>query len=145
VRKMTTAKRDERGFTLVELLVVLAILALLTALAGPALFNQIKPARREAAAVQIEHFGSALDAYFLDMGSYPSTADGLEALRTAPGDSKRWRGPYLKKEIPMDPWGNPYHYKSPGRSGPYEISSYGADGREGGEGEDADINSWQAH
>lgn len=134
---------DERGFTMIELLVVLAIVALLAALVGPSVFSQLKPARHAAAAAQIEHFGAALDTYFLDNGAYPSTQQGLEALRTAPSDSKRWRGPYLKKEVPLDPWGRPFVYRAPGRSGGYEILSLGADGREGGSDEDADAVSWR--
>jgi general secretion pathway protein G len=136
--------KSEAGFTMIELLVVLAIVALLTALVGPSIFGQLKPARHGAAAAQIEHFGSALDAYFLDNGAYPTTQQGLEALRTAPGGSARWKGPYLKKEIPLDPWGRAYIYRAPGRSGAYEILSLGADGREGGTEEDADVVSWRS-
>lgn len=140
---MPSVERREGGFTMVELLVVLAIVALLTALVAPSIFQQLKPARRTAAAAQIDNFGKALDAYFLDNGAYPTTQQGLEALRTAPAASPRWKGPYLKKELPLDPWGRPYIYRAPGRSGAYEISSLGADGREGGVDEDEDVVSWR--
>jgi len=127
-----------------ELLLVLVIIGLLAALVGPTLYQRIKPAKEAAARAQIENFATALDGYFVDVGRYPSTQEGLKALRAKPESTDKWIGPYLKKEVPMDPWGHAYIYRAPGRSGGYEIVSYGADGREGGEGENADINSWEA-
>jgi general secretion pathway protein G len=135
--------RKKDGFTLIELLVVLSILALLVSLVGPALFKFLSPAKRSVAKAQIDNFSSALDAFFVDNSRYPSGSEGLEALRTKPPSLNKWNGPYLKKEIPPDPWGNPFIYRSPGRNGGYEITSYGADGAEGGDGENADINSWE--
>jgi general secretion pathway protein G len=134
----------DRGFTLIELLVVLVIIGLLAALVGPTLYQRINPAKESAARAQIENFATALDGYLVDVGRYPSSQDGLKALRAKPEGAEKWNGPYLKKEIPVDPWGQAYVYRAPGRSGGYEIVSYGADGREGGEAENADIASWQA-
>jgi len=133
----------ERAFTLMELLVVLVIIGLMAALVGPALYQRINPAKETVARGQIQIFTTALDTYFVDVGRYPSTQEGLGALRVKPEGAKKWNGPYLKKEVPKDPWGNAYIYRAPGRSGGYEILSLGADGREGGEGENADINSWE--
>ncbi len=136
-------KNRRNGFTLIELLVVLSILALLVSLVGPALFKFLSPAKRSIAKAQIEDFSSSLDAFFIDNSRYPTVSEGLEALRTKPPSLNKWNGPYLKKEVPNDPWGNQYVYRSPGRNGGYEIVSYGADGVEGGDGENADINSWE--
>lgn len=133
----------EPGFTLMELLLVLVIVGLLAAVVGPTLYQRIKPAKQTAAREQIENFGTALDNFVVDTGRYPTTQEGLRALREKPDGSDKWNGPYLKKEIPSDPWGNPYVYRAPGRSGGYEIASLGADGREGGEDENGDINSWE--
>lgn len=140
-----TANRPAKqpGFTLVELLLVLVIVGLLAALVGPTLYQRIKPAKETAARAQIENFATALDNFMIDVGRYPSTQEGLRALRTKPEVAEKWNGPYLKKEIPNDPWGHPYLYREPGRSGGYEIVSWGADGREGGEEDNADINSWE--
>lgn len=144
-RRHRPQRHRPRGFTLMELLLVLVIVGLLAALVGPTLYQRIKPAKEAAARMQIENFGVALDSFLVDMGRYPSTQEGLAALRAKPtGAPDAWNGPYLKKELPPDPWGHPYVYRAPGRSGGYEIVSYGADGREGGEGENADITSWQA-
>ncbi len=135
-----------RGFTLVELLVVMVILGLLTALVGPRLFGHIASSKEKAARAQIEMIGATLDTYRLDVGRYPSTKDGLNALWEKPeGDSPaaQWRGPYSKKKIKNDPWGNPYLYTAPGEHGDYDLISLGADGVAGGEGENADINSWE--
>lgn len=131
------------GFTMMELLIVLVIISLLAALVGPMLYQRIKPAKRAAARAQIEHFSTALDTYFIDVGHFPTTQQGLQALRAAPKDAAGWNGPYLRKDVPVDPWGNAYVYRAPGRSGGYEIVSFGADGREGGTEDNADINSWQ--
>lgn len=133
-----------RGFTLMELLLVLVIIGLLAALVGPTLYQRIKPAKEGAARAQIENFATALDSFYIDVGRYPSTQEGLKALRDKPEAATKWNGPYLKKDIPADPWSNPYVYRAPGRNGGYEIMSYAADGREGGEGENADINSWES-
>lgn len=135
--------RTAGGFTLMELLIVLVIIGLLAALVGPTLYQRIKPAKESAARAQIENFATALDSFYIDTGRYPTTPEGLKALRAKPESLEKWNGPYLKKEIPNDPWGALYVYRAPGRSGGYEIVSYGADGREGGEGENADINSWE--
>ncbi len=124
-----------------ELLVVLVIVGLLAALVGPALYSRIAPAKATVARSQIENFATALDTYLIDIGRYPTTEQGLEALRTDPG-LPGWNGPYIRKEIPLDPWGTAYVYRAPGRSGGYEIVSYGADGLEGGAEEAADVQSW---
>lgn len=126
-----------------ELLVVLVIIGLLAALVGPTLYKRIKPAKQSAARAQIQNFMTALDGYFIDVGDYPTTQQGLQALREDPGVSG-WTGPYLQQIVPTDPWRNPYFYKSPGRSGGFEIVSYGADGAEGGESDDRDITSWES-
>ena len=133
---------DERGFTLIELLVVVIILGLLAALVGPRLFGRVAQSKQAAARVQIELLGSALDQFKLDTGRYPASQEGLQALQTSPGNVSGWEGPYLKKDIPRDPWGNPYQYKSPGDHGEYDLWSYGSDGAPGGEGEAADVSSW---
>lgn len=133
-----------KGFSLIELLVVLVIIGLLAALVGPSLYQQIKPAKRSAARAQIDNFMTALDSYYLDTGDYPSEQQGLQALREQPDGVTGWQGPYLRKEIPKDPWGNAYVYRSPGRNGGYEIVSRGADGREGGEGDARDVRSWES-
>jgi general secretion pathway protein G len=131
------------GFTLLELLVVLVILGMLAALAGPRVIHYLGGAKTDTAKLQIEEFGSALDLYRLEVGGYPSTQEGLRALVEAPGGVNGWNGPYLKKKtVPKDPWGNDYRYESPGQHGPYDISSLGADKVEGGEGENQDIASW---
>ena len=132
------------GFTLMELLLVLMIIGMLAALVGPTLYQRIKPAKQSAARAQLANFSTALDAFYVDCERYPTTQEGLTALRDRPEGAEKWNGPYLKKEVPMDPWGHPYVYRAPGRSGGYEIVSYGADGREGGDGDNADINSWDS-
>lgn len=135
---------DRRGFTLIELLVVITILGLLAALVVPRLFKQASKAKIAASKAQIAAFQTALGAYKLDTGHFPATEQGLEALRTRPASEANWDGPYLPKEIPLDPWGHPYLYRYPGQHGDEpDIISYGADGKEGGEGEDADIVSWK--
>lgn len=130
-----------------EMLVVLAIIGALAAVVGPDLFRNVADANVKAAMTQIETFGLALDRYRLDNHAYPTTAQGLAALRTAPvvGEAPpNWLGPYLKREVPKDPWGRPYVYVSPGRVNPtsYDLYTLGRDGRIGGKGEDADITSW---
>ena len=136
--------RDQAGFTLVELLVVIIILSLLVGLVGPRLFGHVGKSKQAAARAQIEIFGGALDAYRLDVGSYPNTSQGLNALVKNPGGSN-WAGPYLKKnDIPLDPWDHPYKYSCcPGSHDEYDLWSEGADGAPGGEGENADVASWE--
>ena len=133
-------RRKISGFTLVELLVVLAILGMLAALVGPQVLNQLGGAKSKSAAIQIRDFEQALELYKLDVGRFPGSNEGLNALVRQPSSAKGWNGPYLKKdEVPMDPWGNPYQYRESGST--IDISSYGADGRQGGSGEDADVSS----
>ncbi len=131
------------GFTLIELLVVMVIIGLLAALVAPRFIRQEEKAKVKAAKAQIELLGTALDTFRLDAGRYPTTQDGLEALRRKPGGITGWDGPYLKKNVPMDPWRKPYIYRSPGQNGPYDLISHGADGSPGGEGDDKDITSWE--
>lgn len=137
------ARRKNRGFTLMELLIVVIIIGLLAALVGPRLFGKVGTAKLKATKAQIELFGTALDALRLDTGRYPTTEEGLKALREKPSDMNNWKGPYLPKEIPLDPWGKSYIYKSPGEHGDYDLVSHGLDGVEGGEGENQDIVSWK--
>ena len=135
--------RNQRGFTLVELLVVITIIALIMGIVGPRVLNYLTESKAKAAKIQIESFSSALDLYFLDNGRYPSSSEGLTALVQRPGSTMTWNGPYLKGAVvPNDPWGNPYQYRAPGQHGTYDIMSYGADGQEGGNGTAADIVSW---
>jgi general secretion pathway protein G len=115
----------------------------LAALVGPRFFGKVGTAKLKATKAQIEMFGTALDTFRLDVGRYPTTEEGLKALREKPAGAERWEGPYLPKEIPSDPWGKPYMYKSPGDHGDYDIVSYGLDGVEGGEGENQDVVSWK--
>ncbi len=131
-----------KGFTLIELLIVMVILALLAALVGPRLFNKIGSSEQKAAKSQISLLETGVDIYRLDVGKYPTTEQGLQALREKPQGVKDWDGPYLAKEVPLDPWGNPYVYEYPGKHGDYDILSLGADGRYGGEDENRDIVSW---
>jgi general secretion pathway protein G len=135
--------KRQRGFTLIELLVVLAILAMLAAIVVPRVFRNLDKAKVNTAKTQIAAFESAISAYRLDVGSFPTTDQGLQALRAQPGGVENWDGPYLPKDIPPDPWGHPYVYRCPSEHGDYEIISYGADGREGGDGFNKDIESWK--
>ena len=137
-------KRAEQGFTLLELLVVLGILGLLAGIVAPKVMKHLEAARIKTARMQVETLSSALDMYKMDVRRYPTTEQGLKALVEKPSDSKRWNGPYLSKNrIPQDPWIQDYHYASPGQHGKFDLYSYGADDKEGGEGEDQDINSWE--
>ena len=131
----------QAGFTLVEMLVVIAIIGLIMGLIGPRVLNYLSESKVKAARIQLQSFSSALDLYYLDAGRYPSTAEGLAALiRPAPGVTA-WNGPYLKGGgVPNDPWNHSYVYRSPGDRGPYDIVSYGSDGQEGGSGTAADIS-----
>ena len=137
-----TALTGSPGFTLIEMLVVLVIIGLIMGLVGPQVLNYLTDARMKAARLQIEAFGSALDLYYLDVGRYPPANDGLNALIRRPSGTEVWNGPYLKGgAVPLDPWGRAYVYRAPGERAPYEITSLGADGHEGGTGSGADIRS----
>src|SRR5262245_53645227 len=145
LRSRTRFLLDSRGFSLIELLVVIIILGLLAGLVGPRLFGRVGQSKQAAARAQIELFSAALDQYRLDVGSYPPTAAGLDALVRNPSVSN-WNGPYLKKNlVPLDPWGKPYQYKCcPGEHGDFDVWTLGADGAPGGDGENADVTSWSA-
>jgi len=139
-----------RGFTLIEILVVITVIAILAGLVGPMVFRNVGDAKVSAARAQIELFSLALDQYRLDNDSYPSTTQGLASLRERPTgepEARNWRGPYLRKAIPLDPWGRPYSYKSPGEVNAegYDLLSLGRDGQPGGSGEDADVTSWEGN
>jgi general secretion pathway protein G len=141
--KVRKRMRGEGGFTLIEILVVITIIALIMSLVGPRVLNYLAESKVKAAKIQIQSLGSALDLFNLDTGRYPSTGEGLTALVQSPGTIPSWNGPYLKGGVvPNDPWGHPYVYRSPGEHGPYDIMSYGSDGQEGGTGTAADIVSW---
>ncbi|HZE90952.1 MAG TPA: type II secretion system major pseudopilin GspG [Rhizobacter sp.] len=131
-----------RGFTLLELLVVMVIIGLLAAYVGPKYFTQIGKSEVKTAKAQIVSFEKALQQYRIDTGSYPNTEQGLQALLAKPSNVNKWDGPYLEKALPNDPWGRPYVYVSPGEHGDIDISSTGRDGRPGGDGLDADVTSW---
>lgn len=141
------ARAARRAFTLIEILVVIAVIAILASLVAPNVFQHVGTARSTTARSQVEMLATALDAYRLDTGRYPSTAQGLTALMAAPTDEPvaTWRGPYLRRAVPLDPWGKPYVYRFPGEANPagFDLLSYGADGRPGGDGENADILGWQ--
>jgi general secretion pathway protein G len=134
-------RRAQAGFTLVEILVVITIIGLIMALVGPRVLNYLSESKAKAAKIQIESFASALDLYYLDLGRYPTTNEGLAAL-TQGNNAPGWNGPYLRGGVvPSDPWGHSYVYRSPGQRAPYDIVSLGSDGQEGGSGTAADIAS----
>ena len=137
-------KRSQAGVTLIEMLVVVTIIGLFVALVGPKLWNKVDDTRIIAARTQIDNFQAALGAYKLDTGTFPTTEQGLQALRLRPADAPQWNGPYLPKDVPKDPWGTDYVYRYPGEHGDEpEITSLGADRQPGGEGINADIVSWK--
>ena len=144
IKMKQRSENREKGFSLIELLIVMVIIGLLAGLVGPKMFGKVGKSKQKSAKAQISLFETTLDMYRLDVGKYPTTDIGLQGLRVKPGDLEKWDGPYLPKEVPLDPWGNPYHYESPSEHGDYGIISYGADGVDGGEGEDMDIVSWTA-
>jgi len=137
------SRRRSRGFTLIELLVVLVILGLLAGLVGPRVLKYLGGAKSDTAQLQIAEFGAGLDLFHLEVGRYPTTEEGLVALSNEPTGVDNWNGPYLKKKnVPDDPWGNTYRYRSPGENGDYDLYSLGRDDADGGEDEDADVVSW---
>lgn len=143
-RNWRAARRagSERGFTLLELLVVMVIIGLLTGYVGPKYFAQIGKSEVKAARSQLDALEKALEQYRLDTGHFPTSEAGLGALLVRPPEETRWDGPYLKKGVPLDPWGNSYVFRSPGDHGEFDLLSYGKDGRPGGAGEAADITNW---
>lgn len=134
--------RASYGFTLLELLVVMVIIGLLAGYVAPKYFSQVGKSEVKMAQAQIDSLEKALDQYRLDTGHYPNTEQGLDALMTRPSSELKWQGPYLKKQVPPDPWGKPYVYKYPGEHGEYDLFSYGKDGQPGGTSEAADITNW---
>jgi general secretion pathway protein G len=144
VRSMRRRRRNcERGFTLVEIMVVITIIALIMAIVGPRVLTYLTESKVKAAKIQIESLASSLDLYFLDNGRYPSSSEGLKALVVRPPSATFWNGPYLKGDsVPDDPWGRSYVYRFPGQHGAYDIVSYGAGGQEGGSDAAAEITSW---
>lgn len=142
-KKRSKSRVHEAGFTLVELLVVMVILVLLASLVAPRVIGYLGSSRTKSAKVQIESLSTSLELFKLDTGRYPNDREGLTALVQRPSDTKNWSGPYLKKDkVPLDPWGQPYHYRAPGQRGPFDIFTLGADNREGGKDEDQDVASW---
>lgn len=138
----TQFRRSCRGFTLLELLVVMVIIGLLAGFVAPKYFSQVGKAEARTAQAQIQALKRALDQYRLDTGHFPSTEAGLAALTSRPANEKKWTGPYLEKAAPPDPWDRPYLYKSPGEHGDFDLVSYGKDGQLGGSGDSADITNW---
>ncbi len=130
------------GFTLLELLVVLVIIGLLAAYVGPKYFQQIGKSETKVAKAQLDSLQKALDQYRIDTGHFPNSQQGLTALNTAPSGEPQWQGPYLSKQVPKDPWGRDYLYRSPGEHGEYDLWTFGKDGREGGTGDDQDVTNW---
>lgn len=136
--------RSESGFTLIELMIVIIIIGLIAGIVTPNVIKRLDKAKQSTAQAQIESLSQALDAFRLDMGRYPTSQEGLQALREKPTtNAEKWDGPYIKKELPADPWGAQYQYKAPGAHGDFDIISYGGDGKEGGDNLDQDIVSWK--
>lgn len=135
-------RSKDSGFTLLELLVVVAIIGLLAGYVGPKLFAQLGKSETRAAEAQIDGLAKALDQYRLDVGHFPTTQQGLAALNERPGGEHKWQGPYLQKAVPLDPWGRAYLYRQPGEHGDYDLYSYGKDGQPGGSGDAQDVTSW---
>jgi general secretion pathway protein G len=145
-RSPAILKPSTAGFTLVEMLVVLVIIGMVMGLVGPRVLSYLSNAKEKTARIQIASFANSLDMMYADVGRYPNSREGLGALIQRPPGVDSWRGPYLKgSEVPNDPWGNPYVYRSPGSHGAYDIVSYGSDGREGGDDAAADVTSWTQH
>jgi general secretion pathway protein G len=136
-------RSSESGFTLIELMIVLFILGLLTALVAPRLMGRVGKAKQKTAQTQIHMLATALELFYLDSGRYPTKEEGLKALSQKPDNMSSWGGPYLDKEVPKDPWGRPYVYQCPGTHGEFDLYSYGADGTPGGEKENKDVLSWE--
>jgi general secretion pathway protein G len=140
------AARRDRGFTLIEMMVVMVIIALIAALVGPRVMKHLGSSKEKTTLVQIEQLSAALESFKLEVGRYPTQQEGLKALVENPGKAPNWKGPYLrKKELPQDAWGFPFYYELPAKRGgiDYDLYSLGADGKPGGEGEDADIGNWK--
>ncbi len=136
-------RRRDRGITLIELLVVMVIIAMFATLVGSRLFRNVEKGKQTLAKAQIQEFESVLDMFRLDVGRYPTTQEGLQALQVKPQNVANWDGPYMKKDVPPDPWGHPYVYRCPGQHGDYDLIAYGNDGAEGGEGDATDIVNWK--
>jgi len=141
---MTPVRRNMSGMTLIEILVVLVLIGIVLGIVGGNFIGRGEKAKADAAKIEIGQIGQSLDLFKLEVGRYPTSQEGLQALISAPPGLPNWNGPYWKKStLPKDPWGNEYRYSAPGQHGPYDIMSYGADGKEGGEGANKDILSWQ--
>lgn len=140
--QLKSFKQKPHGFTLLELLVVMVIIGLLAGYVAPRYFAEVGKSEVKVARAQIDAFEKALESYRLDVGRLPTTDQGLDALMIQPSGVAKWRGPYLKKSVPPDPWGKPYQYKQPGEHGDFDIVSLGRDGKPGGQGDDADIVNW---
>jgi general secretion pathway protein G len=140
---MVQIKKIQFGFTLLELLVVMVIIGLLASYVGPKYFAQLGKSETKAAKAQIESLAKALDTYRLDVGHYPNSEQGLAALNSAPSGEPKWQGPYLAKNLPIDPWGKPYFYKMPGEHGDFDVWTLGSDGTSGGTESASDVGSWQ--
>ena len=139
---MRRQQRRNAGITLIELLVVMVIIALFAAIVGTRVGRNVDKAKQVAAKSQISEYESAIDQFKLDVGRYPSNEEGLQVLRTRPANAANWDGPYLKKDLPNDPWGRAYVYRYPGTHSDFDLMSFGADGQEGGEGDNMDIVNW---
>jgi general secretion pathway protein G len=135
-------RRTQAGITLIELLVVMVIIALFATIVGTRVGRNVDKAKQVAAKSQISEYESAIDQFKLDVGRYPTNEEGLQVLRTNPANVQNWDGPYLKKDLASDPWGRPYIYRCPGMHGDFDLLSLGADGQEGGSGDNSDIVNW---